>query len=65
MQHNFQQQAKELWGERWKSGLASFAQVNRRTVQRWANGEYPVKPEILRKIDETYQIWRSYEKVAD
>lgn len=58
-----EQQAYELWGERWKSVLASMEGVNKRTVQRWASDAAPqVMPtHVQSKIDITYRLWRSQE----
>lgn len=55
---NWQDQAKELWGEHWKRTLALTAGVTKRTAQRWATGEITIKPSVINKINATYEIWR-------
>lgn len=55
---NWQQQCKEVWGDRWKSILARTAGVTKRTVQRWNSGEFKMKQPVLDKISATYEIWK-------
>ena len=42
----FRTAGKCLYGPRWHSSLAEALGVNRRTIRRWASGEYPVPSEI-------------------
>lgn len=39
-----------LFGEQWVSPLARAIEINVRTAQRWAAGEWPVDPERLRPL---------------
>ena len=54
----WQQQAFDLWQGRWKSTLARTAGTTKRTVQRWVSGESLPHPEVLRKLDETWRVWK-------
>jgi len=48
-----------LWGESWKATLAKTADVNRRSVQKWASVFNPEDcPDTVEsKINETFTIW--------
>lgn len=54
---NWQEQAKELWGDRIVSGLSPLARVSKRTVQRWLSGQNAIPEAVERKVDKTYQLW--------
>ena len=54
---NWQKQAQELWGFRWKAVLASTAGITKRTVQRWNSGENKPNPDVISRLDATYKIW--------
>jgi hypothetical protein len=56
---NWQEQCMELWDDRWKSTLARTVGVSKRSVQYWCSGQHEIKPSIIAKINETYNIWRS------
>jgi len=55
----WEEKCDELWGERWKSVLASMILVDRRSVQKWANPNHPHKipDDIKYRIEETYKLW--------
>jgi hypothetical protein len=55
---NWQQQAIELWGERWKSTLALTAGITKRTVQRWCAGVNEPPAALLERLKQTYEIWK-------
>lgn len=55
---NWEKQARELWGDKWKHALASSAGVAVRTVNRWLSGQHEIKEKIKVKIDKTYTLWR-------
>jgi len=56
----WQEQAIDLWGVlHWKSTLANMLGVNKSTIRRWATGQHKMKPDVVDKINATYEIWKS------
>ena len=47
-----------LYGDTWKAQLAKMAKLNPRTIRRYATGEAKIRPELVDKINQTYNIWR-------
>ncbi len=33
--------------------------VNKSTIRRWATGQHKMKPDVVDKINATYEIWKS------
>ena len=58
----WKEKSYELWGDTWKAQLSKLAQVNPRTVRRWATGELNIKQMYVDKINATYEIWRNLNK---
>lgn len=50
--------SKALFGIHYRSVIAILAGVNKRTVERWDKGEFKIKPDVVDKINATYEIWR-------
>lgn len=42
---------KALYGERWQSPLADSLAVNRRSVKRWVDGDWPIPDRIAAEVD--------------
>ena len=59
---NWKDKSFELWGDTWKAQLSKLAQVNPRTVRRWATGELNIKQIYIDKINATYAIWREFKQ---
>jgi ribosome-binding protein aMBF1 (putative translation factor) len=57
----WQDQAQALWKDRWKSTLALTAGRDKRTIQRWNSGENRPHPEVLEKLNKTYEVWKNDE----
>ena len=53
---------QSLYGETWKAQLAKMASLNPRTVRRYSSGEAKIRPELVDKINKTYNIWREDER---
>ena len=55
---NWQDKCEALYGETWKAQLSKMAGLNPRTVRRYAADEAKIRPELIDKINKTYNIWR-------
>jgi hypothetical protein len=55
---NWQEKAKELFGEHWKPTLSILSGINRRDIRRMANGQNDAPQWLIEAVDETYRVWR-------
>ena len=55
----WQDKAKAMFGCHYRLIVARLAGVNKRTVERWDKGEYPMRQDFIDKINATYEIWRT------
>ena len=58
---NWIDKCEALYGETWKAQLSKMAGLNPRTVRRYAADEAKIRPELVDKINKTYNIWREDE----
>lgn len=52
-------EGKGVFGEHHKAVLAHLAGVNKRTVQRWMNGQAPMPQWVIENLEATKEIWRA------
>lgn len=50
-----------LYGERWKTELASHLGVSRQTIIRWSNGSHPVPKDVI--VEVHLLAWEKYKKL--
>jgi len=63
--NELEQAGKALFGEQWKTPLADALGVARKTVQRWANGEWPIKPSAADDIRRLLGAKRAEQALAE